>query len=267
MYPALRLFVSALAAASLCHLFATDAVAQAPAKMLSTPVSSLRFAGDRVADPAGDELRSFGAQGTAIGETRAAVMSILVGENACSAWFRAAEPEALDKFRSLRFAVDSSGNGEILKFENWEATPVFYQPYVARAGQNVGWGSTVTLNVNGAFFKDWAPVRIVTSSHDKGYLKTFRRLVVANFDGATREARILTLLHELGHVLDMLPIDYGVPSGPELSTTNTELVMHHCSAQIRHVPKHPATLDPAFLLLESPSAIEEERIRRRASKQ
>jgi hypothetical protein len=267
MHPALRISVLVFAAVSLLFLFAMTSPAQAPAKLISSPVSSLRFAGDRAADPTADELKSFGPHGETIEQTRAEVISILVGENSCAAWYRAAEPEAPQKFRSLRFTVDPSGSSEILKMEGWQATAVFYQPYVARAGQNVGWGSTIILNANGAFFKDWAPVRIVTGPHDKGYLKAFRRLAVANFDGATREARILTLLHELGHVLDLLPIDAGVPSGPELSTTNTELVIHHCGAQIREAAKHQVLLDSTSLLLQSPVAIEEQRIRRGTNKQ
>ncbi len=267
MHPALRFFVLTLTVIVLCNLFSVSAAAQAPARLLSSPVSSLRFAGDSVADPTSDELKSFGQLAGVIEEARTEVTSILAGENSCSAWYRAAEPEAAQKFRSLRFALDASGKSEILKVEIWQATAVFYQPYVARAGQNVGWGSTITLNANGAFFKDWAPVRVVTTPQDKGYLKAFRRLAVANFDGATREARVLTLLHELGHVLDMLPIDSGVPSGPELSTSNTELVMRHCGAQIREAAKHATSLDSTFLLFQSPAAIEEERLRRGMNKQ
>src|SRR5262249_23244034 len=162
----LRISVLVFAAISLSFLFATPSSAQAPAKLLSPPVSSLRFAGDRVSDPTTDELRSFGPRGEIIEQARAEVISILAGENSCSAWYRAGEREAPQKFRSLRFSVDPSGNSEILKMEAWQASAVFYQPYVARAGQNVGWGSTITLNANGAFFKDWAPVRIVTTAQD-----------------------------------------------------------------------------------------------------
>ena len=267
MHPVLRFFRSAFIAILVYHPLATATRAQAPATLLSTPVSSLRFASDQIADPSVEELKSFGPRGGIIEEARAEVIFILAGESSCSAWFRVAEPQAVEKFRSLRFAVDLGGRSEILKLDAWEARSVFYQPYVAHAGQNVGWGSTITVNANGAFFKDWAPVRIVTDPHDKGYLKEFKRLVVSNFDGATREARVLTLLHELGHVLDMLPVDAGVPSGPELSTSNTALVLRHCGAQIREVAKHSLTVDSAFLPWESPVAIEEERVRRKASKQ
>ncbi len=267
MHPALRLFASTLAAFSLSHLYPTSVIAQAPAKLLSTPVSSLRFASDHVADPSGDEIRSFGSQGTVIEQARADVLSILAGENSCSAWFRAAEPEAKEKFRSLRFAVDSSGKREITKYESWQGDALYYEPYVAHTGQNVGWGSTITINASGAFFKDWAPVRIVINSQDRGFVKAFKRLAVGNFSGATREARILTLLHELGHILDMLPIDAGVPSGPELSTNNTLLVLRHCGPQIHRAAKQQSALNPAYFVAESPLAVREDKIHDGGDKQ
>ncbi|HJZ66372.1 MAG TPA: hypothetical protein VKD70_18755 [Candidatus Acidoferrum sp.] len=252
MHPVLRSVVSALLAASISHTCATSSVAQAPAKLVGVPVSSLRFASDRIADPSGDELQTFGEDGTVIERARVEVMSILTEENSCSAWFRSAEPEAAEKFRSLRFTLDESASGEIKRIDKWQESSTFYQPYVAHTGQNVGWGSTITINAKGAFFKDWAPVRVVVNNADQGYVKAFRQLAVGNFSGGTREARILTLLHELGHVLDLLPIDSGVPSGPQLSTQNTSVVLQHCGAQIRHLAKHPPNLATATFLMESP---------------
>jgi hypothetical protein len=252
MHPVLRSVVSALVAASISHTCATSMVAQAPAKLVSAPVSSLRFASDRIADPTGDELQTFGGDGSIIEQARVDVMSILTEENSCSAWFRSAEPEAAEKFRSLRFALDESANGEIKRLDAWQTPSTYFQPYVAHTGQNVGWGSTITINAKGAFFKDWAPVRVMVNDADQGYVKAFRQLAVGSFGGATREARILTLLHELGHILDMLPIDSGVPSGPQLSTQNTGLVLQHCGAQIRHLAKHPPNLATATFLMESP---------------
>jgi len=252
MHPVLRSLVAALVAALISHTWATSTVAQAPANLVSVPVSSLRFASDRIADPSGDELQTFGGDGSIIEQARVEVMSILTEENSCSAWFRSAEPEAAEKFRSLRFALDESANGEIRRIDKWQESLTYYQPYVAHTGQNVGWGSTITINAKGAFFKDWARVRVMVDNADKGYVKAFRQLEVGNFGGATREARILTLLHELGHVLDLLPIDSGVPLGPQLSTQNTGLVLQHCGAQIRHFAKHPPNLATATFLMESP---------------
>src|SRR5262249_23393420 len=121
MHPVLRSVVSALVAASISHSCATSAVAQAPAKLVNAPVSSLRFASDRIADPSGDELQTLGTEGLIIEQARVEVMSILTEENSCSAWFRSAEPEAAGKFRSLRFVLDVSTTGEIKRVEAWQA--------------------------------------------------------------------------------------------------------------------------------------------------
>lgn len=263
MHPVLRFLALTLSATLAWHPFLGFAAAQAPAKLLPTPVSSLRFASDRAADPGAEELKSLGERGAMIEQARREVISILAEENSCSAWFRAAEPQAVEKFRSLRFALDSSSNSEIRKFEAWQTNPVFYQPFVARTGQNVGRGSTIMINAGGAFFKEWAPVRVMVNLQDKGYVHSFKRLVVGSFPGGSEEARILTLLHELGHVLDMLPIDSGVPSGPELSTANTELVAHRCGAKIREMAKRMASHDAPLLLSDLPVAIEEEQINRK----
>ena len=184
-------------------------------------------------DPTRDALLALGSDGEAIEQARAEVLTMLSQSGSCSAWFQAAEPEVVEKFRSLQFAVDPTGAGEILKLAVWRDDGGYYQPYVARTGQNVGWGSTITLNGNGAFFKKMAPVRIVTSLNDKGYPSADRPLLVGSYSGATLPARILVMLHELGHIVNLLPIDSGVPSGPSISVQNTDTVLHHCAAQIR----------------------------------
>lgn len=263
MHPVLRFILSAVITASISQFYATSAVAQAPAKLVNSPVSSLRFAGDRVSDPSGEELQGFGSEGLVIEQARFEVMVILTEENPCSAWFRSAEPQAAEKFRSLRFVLDEKASGEIRRLDPWQQPSTFYQPYVARTGQNVGWGSTITINAKGAFFKEWALVRIVANNSDEGYIKSFKQLEVGNFVGGTREARILTLLHELGHVLDLLPVDSGVPLGPQLSTQNTALVLQRCGSQIHHLAKHPPDFETAAFLMESPLASASQSVDRR----
>lgn len=184
-------------------------------------------------DATRDALLALGSDGEAIQQARTEVLTMLSESGSCSAWFQAAEPQVIEKFRSLQFAVDAAGSGEILKLAVWRDDGGFYQPYVARTGQNVGWGSTITLNGNGAFFKKMAPVRIVTTLNNKGYQSSDRPLLVGSYNGATLPARILVMLHELGHIVNLLPIDSGVPSGPAISVQNTEMVLHHCAVQIR----------------------------------
>lgn len=204
-------------------------------------------------DPAADALLTLGSDGEAIQQARMEVLSLLSEPNSCSAWFQTAEPEVAEKFRSLVFAVDAAGSGDILKLDSWSKDDGYYQPYVARTGQNVGWGSTITLNQNGAFFKKIAPVRVVSNFNDKGYFKPSRSLVVGAYEGATLRARIVALLHELGHVVNLLPMDSGVPSGPSISVQNTEKVLHYCGAQIRaHKKPSRANGNAAILSASAP---------------
>jgi hypothetical protein len=209
---------------------------------------------DNVADPVDHELVGLGRNGEAIQHVRAEVIALLSEENSCSAWFRTAEPEAVAKFRSLRFAVDSAGPADVLKLDSWPDPDIVLQPYVARTGQNVGWGSTITFNANGAFFREVAYFRIRRGPADLPYEKPFHPLVVGNFAGASPGARILTMLHELGHVLDMLPIDSGIRGGPVLSVHNTQAVYNRCGSQIRAHAKHLRKSEPSKSLA-SPSAM------------
>jgi hypothetical protein len=260
MHPALRSFFSSLAALAFAWLGAISVMAQAPSKLLSESLRSVHSVEDLGADPAGAELTSLGPNASIISQARAEVMAILSAQNSCSAWFRSAESEAADKFRSLRFAMDFSGNGDIVRVESWDRMPVYYQPYVARTLQNVGWGSTITLNDKGAFFKNSAPVRLIVYSNERGYAIAARRLYVGDFSGATREAQILTLLHEFGHVVDLLPIDAGMGGGPQLSTRNTELVLRHCGADIKKAAKRSPLLDSAFSVSPPPLADRAKRV-------
>lgn len=266
MFPVLRRFVLFSTACFAAHLFAIPAFTQSPAKLLASDAGAFRPASDVVADTSLEELKSWGTRGQTIQEARAKVLLILSGDNACANWYRAAEPKAAEKFRSLRFALDSDGARDILKMAHWREDPYYYQPYVARTGQNVGWGSTIALNANGAFFRNAAPVRIVNKIGDQGYIATLKPLGVGSFAGATLEARMLTILHEFGHILNILPIDAGVPDAPLISTHNTDTVLHHCKTQIQAELKHARGTVPAFAN-PSPLLLPPQSIRRGRSTQ
>lgn len=251
MLLALKNRFAKLLLAALCLFVALPVCGKSQTQLLVSSADSLRPAS---LDPAADALLALGSDGAAIRQARTEVLSILAEPNSCSAWFQSAEPQVAEKFRSLEFAVDAAGSGDILKLTAWREDDGYYQPYVARTGQNVGWGSTITLNENGAFFKKMAPVRVVSSFNDKGYFKPSRSLFVAAFDGATLPARVLALLHELGHVIDLLPLDSGVPSGPSISVQNTEKVLRHCGTQIRAHKKPSRKGDNTAILSASAPA-------------
>jgi len=215
--------------------------------------------GDTLADPVENELLELGHFGEGIQNVRAEVLGMLSEENSCSAWFRSAEPEAAVKFRSLRYVVDVAGPGEILKIQEPPNPIVILQPYVARTGQDVGPGSIITLNAHGAFFQELARVRTRYSANDSTFENKYRPLVVGNFSGGSPAARLLTLLHEFGHVIDILPIDAGVPDGPTLSVRNTETVLSHCGSQIKAHAKsiHKSRGSQTLLAVRRPASAAE----------
>jgi hypothetical protein len=228
MHPALKRVLANLALAALVFGPTTPARAVSPGTL----------------DPTTEELLGMGPNGEAIQQARTEVLAILSQSNSCSVWFVAAEPDIVEKFRSLRFAVDENGASDIKRVEGAGEESGYYQPYVASTGQNIGWGSTITINAHGAFFKRDAPVRVVSGLRDVGYYTSFRSLVVSDYAGASLQARVLTMLHELGHIVNLLPLDAGVPSGPQLSVRNTEEVIRHCGAQVR-AHKKPSKLPSA----------------------
>jgi hypothetical protein len=178
------------------------------------------------------ELRDAGERGLAISEARRHVEQILIGSNSCSAWFRAKEPHAAEIFRSLEYAVDDKGPVFVRESVTAEGDQMFLQPYVAWSRQDVGQGSTITLNAHGAFFESVAVVQKVRADGGPSRVESSRFLIVGKYTGGSLRARELTLLHELGHVIDLLPLDAGVPDGPEISTRNTLEVLSHCQAQL-----------------------------------
>lgn len=238
MVPVLKMFLALLAA------FAILAFHPAAADAQSTPRANLKFIAQgsdvdgATLDDVARELLALGKTGLAVQQVRSEVLVLLSETNSCSDWFLSAEPAALEKFRSLHFDIDPAGSSEILKIEGAQARTDYYHPYVARTRQAVGSGSTITLNANGAFFKASAFVRDASHPTERNSYVTFRNLSVGNYSGGSPEARLLTVLHEFGHIVDLLPVDSGTPSAAFISVQNTEIVMRHCNSQIHNHAKH-----------------------------
>lgn len=195
---------------------------------------------ENLSDPIQAELLALGKRGREISSARDFALEILQENNACSAWYLAKEPDAVAMFRSLHIVIDTQNPGLVRKIifpnDDW----IYLQPYVARAQQNVGPGSIITVNQHGAFFEDAAGVVVVRPESGPAIHESARQLYVGGYRGATEPARVLTLLHEFGHIIDLLPLDSGTPAGPEISMHNSKLVMEHCkpeleaSARIKH---------------------------------
>jgi hypothetical protein len=200
-------------------------------------------------EPPNSEFQLLGYQGFVIARSRRQVLDILRGGNSCSAWYAGAEPNPWIKFASLHYRVD--GEGEDTAVGDQTTFGLYYrEPYVARAQQNVGAGSIITLNAHGAFFAGRAPARVYW---DGGPViqQTNKFLHVALYPGGSVNAQVTTLLHEFGHIVGLLPIDSGDVNSAILSTRNTDVVLSHCRKQIE------ASANRSIMLPESLARLEE----------
>lgn len=179
------------------------------------------------------ELRSAmlarGKKGQLILQARDEALRILQGDNACSAWFRTKDPHAADTFKTLTYDVDSKSADYVAETSTSDLR-VYSNPYVATVVQAGGSYQTVTLNAGGAFFRRLAYIRAFSQDGGGGRFTGTRYLRVGPFAGNSPEAQITTLLHEFGHVIDLLEIDEGDVDGK--SVHNTDLVVRHCRCEI-----------------------------------
>jgi hypothetical protein len=177
-------------------------------------------------------LRDIGEAATNIGRAREAVYEILDGENACSAWLRRTDPRVAATFLSLTFWVDEYGSKRVVKERNGNGIWIEHGPYIARTHEGTGPGTTVTINGNGAFFRSRGDVYKIewtgSIGNDTG---SSRHLHVGPFDGGTLEAQVVTLLHELAHVIGAVPSDDSSVVGFARSQENTELILRHCQGE------------------------------------
>ena len=107
---------------------------------------------------------------------------------------------------------------------------IFQNPYVAKVIQGDGAYAAVTLNAKGAFFSAMAGVVEVYKEGGPSSFRGTRLLHVGPYDGGTLLAQIVTLLHEFGHVLDLLPTDMDDLDGK--SGRNTNEVLRSCTAEV-----------------------------------
>jgi hypothetical protein len=233
MLPALKSILSAIVCIITCNfLFCGNVFPQSSVTFTSLAYDFSRSSEAGMQDQIENELALYGKLGRLISEARAHTLAILSSENSCTNWYRQALPHPDEMFQTLRFVMDSSGQSEIFRVEGALGEFEFFHPYVAHTRQNVGRGSIITLNANGAFFKDHAVVRFINGPQDPFSKQVVRTLTVADFLGDTEQARILTFLHEFGHVIDLLPLDSGSPSAAFLSVENTKAVLKNCKSQI-----------------------------------
>ncbi len=175
-------------------------------------------------------LEAMGKAGQKISRARQKVLEILGAENACSAWFRKKDANPAVTFRTLHFELDLHGEEFIRESRDIGSLNLFRNPYVARVIQGGGPYGTVTINPKGAFFS--AMARVVETNKESGplNLRGVRLLHVGRYAGDSLQAQAVTLLHEFGHVLDILPTDQDNVDGKSVQNTNE--VLRYCGAEL-----------------------------------
>jgi hypothetical protein len=182
------------------------------------------------ADPAQMELGAMGKAGKMISRAREKALQILENQNACSVWFQQKDSNPAATFRTLSFELDRKGEEYVLESRDLGPWDIFRSPYVARVMQGDGSYATVTINAKGAFFRALATVQEI---HKEGGPRVFRgerMLRVGPYPGETLPAQVVTLLHEFGHLIDLLPTDRDDLDGKSLH--NTDEVLRHCGAAV-----------------------------------
>ena len=187
-------------------------------------------------------LASMGKPGQKILRAREKVLEILQTENACSAWFREKDTNPADTFRTLNFEVDRHGEELILESKEPGDVTLFRYPYVAKVFQGEGRYGTITLNAKGAFFSPMANVVEVWKEGGPVTSRGPRVTDVGPYAGDTMHAQVLVLLHEFGHVLDILPSDENNVDGKSVQNTNE--VLRFCRTEVESKNKR-ATLSSA----------------------
>jgi hypothetical protein len=182
--------------------------------------------GDRVSA----ELSSLGKPGVKIARAREQVLKILRSENGCTEWYETKARNPAETFQSVNFSLDPHGARDIFASIKDQATVVMRQPYVARATQGGGPYTTITINLNGAFYRPQGQVQKTAREGGPAQSGGTHVFTVGSYTGDALPAQMVTLLHEFGHIIGLLPEDGENLYGE--SVHNTDEVLRHCRAEI-----------------------------------
>lgn len=171
-----------------------------------------------------------GKDASKMSQAREEVLEILRSQNACSEWFESKDLRPADTFETLTMEVERSGPQEIFETSAGKGTIIVHQPYVARVIQAGGPYSAITINKDGAFYRSQLRVQKVGADGGPYEWDGMRPLTVGSYLGDTLAARVVTLLHEFGHVIDLLPQDGDGLDGSSIHNTNE--VLRHCRAEV-----------------------------------
>jgi hypothetical protein len=191
---------------------------------------------DDSADTVLAELSALGKVGVKIARAREEVLDILRSENACTEWFATKDATPAATFQSLSFVLDKRGPQEIFESQRADLMVSWRQPYVASATQDGGAHTAITINAHGAFYRPQGNVLKIVQGGGPVRADGSRLLTVGSYPGDTLPAQMVTLLHELGHVIDLLPEDADNLDGKSVGNTNE--VLRHCRAEVEVRAQH-----------------------------
>jgi len=175
-------------------------------------------------------LAAMGKPGQKIMRARERVLEILQSGNACSAWFQGRDANPAATFQTLAYDIDHHGEEVVhVSRDSWPEYS-YRDPYVAKVGQDTGAFATITLNAGGAFFHAQATTVVVSKEGGLSKLGGPRLINVGPYTGDTVAAQTLVLLHEFGHVLNLLPGDFDNEEGKSMQ--NTAEVLRFCRAEV-----------------------------------
>jgi hypothetical protein len=210
-----------------------------PSSILCDPTFPAKLTCRQSDDAVAEELRKMAKPGHKILNARQRILEILESQNACSGWYKLREPDPAATFRTISYALDNQGEEFVHETKGNLSETVYRNPYVARVVQDAGAGATITLNLHGAFFRFVGPTLSHAKEGGTSRLGGVRTLGVGPYPGDSLKAQILTLLHEFGHVLGILPIDYNNVDGKSMQ--NSIEVLRYCRAEIEAPAKRQQT--------------------------
>jgi hypothetical protein len=197
---------------------------------LAVPGSPRHAACNDSGDPVLAELSALGKAGVKLARAREEVLEILRSDNACTEWIRSKDAKPADTFQSLKFLLDQHGPTYVFESRAPASMVVVRQPYVASATQDGGAHTAITINAHGAFYQTQGNALKVREDGGPMLADGSRLLTVGAYQGDTLPAQMVTLLHEFGHIIDLLPEDADNLDGK--SVRNTDEVLRHCRGEV-----------------------------------
>jgi hypothetical protein len=179
------------------------------------------------------DLGDAGNETDLLSAPRKMVLAILREDNACSAWFRRFDSQVVSTFSSLHYQIEMTPERHVIRKKLSSGGWVEYGPYIARVMEYAGPGATVTINADGAFFRDHGDVYMLDWPRTVFIVTGDRRVIhVGPYLGGTLRAQTITLLHELAHVVGAISEDNSAIFGPGRSQENTDIVLERCKRTV-----------------------------------